>query len=1786
MPSLKRKSETESEALLKKQKSSQSTRSGVSILKDEEPAFPRGGASVLTPLEHKQIQIRAKQDVLFEQSTGKKARTYDSEDEENEDGEHFEKAPGKPKTKRKLTASGKRQQASDTAPETGVKIEGLSYKRLVPGSMVLGQVVQINRYDIALTLPNNLTGYIPITSISDKVTEAVEALAAADDASSGGEGDEHSTHELDLKSIVAVGQYLRAYVSSTNDSTGSGARGRKHVELSINPKQANYGLKRNDLVVNSMVQAVVSSVEDHGVVMSLGLEDTTIRGFMSSKEIGDIRKHADLTEGAVYLCLITGLSSNGNIIKLSANPERIGNVKKSHFLIDAPNVDCFLPGTAVEVLVSEVSTFGLAGKVMGLLDVTADVIHSGAAASGKPLEKKYSVGTKIKGRVLCTFPAYEEKKLGISLLDHIMELTLPTLPSDDQYLSPTTTLPLSSIVEQARVARVVPGFGVFVDLGVKSIRGFVHISHLSDKKVETISDATGPYKVGTIHRARILNYNSVDGLFLASFEQSILDVPFLRLEDIEVGQIVKGKVSKLVVNAAGIGGVLVSVTGSISGLVPEMHLADVHLQHPEKRFREGLSVTARVLSIDLERRLMRLTLKKSLVNSDATVWSSYHKLAVGMQAPGTLINILPTGAVVQFYGNVRGFLPVSHMSESYIKDPKQHFRVGQVVNVNITSIDDAENRMIVSCRDPKSFGILQQKELAELKPGAKVDGTVSEKTADEIIVELNDSGLRAYLLFEHLVDGSAVKCLAAAKKVRVGQGLQNLMVISKNEIKRIIRLTNKPSLIRAHQSGRLPASFEELTVGQEVFGFVKNIIATGIFVQFAGDLTGFLPAKYLEDGVSGSPDFGMRKQQSISARVQSIHYSQNRFSLTQKPVSTNDDAKHSNSAAELQLPDRALSNPIDGTSASVDDFSLGKLTKVKIVSVKETQMNVQLADGIQGRVDVSQVFDSWEDIKDRKHPLKSFNTKQILPARVLGVHDSRNHRFLPITHSNKAPVFELSVKPADQTEAELDTLTLEKVQQDSSWLVFVNNIADDCLWVSLSPNVRGRIRIMDVSDDVSLLADLANNFPIGSALRARVLHVDPAKNWLDLSARSRASSVAMTLKDLSIGMVLPSRVTKVTERYIMVQLSEQLSAPVHLVDMVDDYDAANPTVYQKNQTVRVCVSDIDLPNKKITLSTRPSKVLSSSLPVKDPEVTSVAQLKVNDVVRGFIKNVADNGIFVTLSNNVTGHVRVTDLSDSFIKDWKSNFQVDQLVTGKIVAVDPLLQHIQMSLKQSVLSNDYLPPLTYADVVVGQIVTGKIRKVEDFGVFIVVDNSANVSGLCHRSEIAEERVDNVRGLYEEGDMVKAKVLKVDLEKRRISFGLKASYFAVQDADSDSGDGDGDGDISGGIQFVDDSDNGSEISETRTAQTDLRHVEDVQYNNNVTASRYLGEDIDMKIPNDATSKTEQPTQGLNTGGFDWSGGMTDTNQEGIQSDTDGELSPQKKKKRRKPEPKIDKTGDLDTNGPQSVADFERLLLGQPNSSFLWLSYMAFELQLSEVSKARGIAERAIRTINLGQDTDSELLNVWVAYLNLENTYGTDETIEEIFKRACEYNDPEEMHSRLASIYIQSGKNEKAEALLQVMVKRFSQDPKVWLNHASFLFDTVAAPQRARDLLPRALQSLLKHHHVDLTSKFAQLEFRSANGDAERGRTIFEGLLSTFPKRLDLWNVMLDLEIKAGDKDQVRQLFGRVTSSKLKAKKAKYFFKRWLEYEEKEGDAQSCEKVKARAAEYVRQLGADKS
>lgn len=1480
--------------------------------------------------------------------------------------------------------------------------------------MVLGQVSSISAHDIGLSLPNNLTGYVPLTAVSKRLEEKIENLLNEDEnAEEDDDDDDDDEDSIDLSDYFYLGQYLRAYVVSVgNNAADASSKSRKRIELTVDPRQANFGLLKSDLVDNTAVQASVVSVEDHGLVMDLGIEGADIKGFMSKKEIDPKTDYSTIKEGSVFLCMVTGQNANGNVLKLSANLQSSGSIKKSHYLSTAPTINSFLPGTAAEILLTEVTSSGATGKIMGMLDTTVDLVQSGGNSSPDDLANKYKIGAKVKGRLISTFPASDPYKVGFSLLDHVCKFTSETQGPGSSEDAPA----ISAIVPEAKVIKVDPGLGVYVQIGSTKHVGFVHVSKLADGQVESISAEYGPFRTDSTHEGRVVGYSALDNLYLLSFERSVIDQPFLRIEDVTIGAVVKGKIEKLLIGPSGLDGLIVALADGITGLVPSMHFADTALQFPEKKFREGMTVSARILSVNPEKRQIRLTLKKSLLNSESAIWKDYDSIVAGAQSPGTIVNLKPHGAVVQFYGSVRGFLPVSEMSEAYIKDPSQHFRLGQVVNVHALSVDSSLEKLAVSCKDPSTFTETYKKAFESIHPGLLVTGTVFEKSSDDLLLKLDDYGLVARLNLDHVVDGSPSKQSSTLSKIRVGQKLNELLVLDIQRTRRLIRVSGRASLKKAAKQGLIPASFEDVQEGAEVTGFVRNITMTGVFVEFLGGVIGLVPKRLVGDENLNKPDFGLTKSQVVSATVHSVDPDFRRFILSRNPAEATQAGPKkpaAKSAVKSAPSDDIVTNAIDDSVNSMSDFSFGRVTKCKIVSVKATQINVQLADNIQGRIDVSEVFDSWEDIKDRKQPLRFFRPKQLISARILGVHDARSHKFLPISHrTGKFPVFELSVKPSFLQAADPLPLNLEQVQVGSSWLGFINNIADNCLWVNLSPNVRGRLRLMDASDDLSLLADVEKHFPIGSALRVNVSAVDIEKGRLDLSAKK--GSETLSLDDITVGMILPGRVTKVTERQVIMQLTDTIVGAVDMIDLTDDYSKANPTIYHKNEVLRACVISVDKANKKISLSLRPSKVLSSSLPVQDPEITSMEQVKVNDVVRGFVRKVADNGLFVTLGHGVTAYVRVSDLSDSYLKEWKDSFQVDQLVKGRVTVVDPEQGRLQICLKESVLDPNYKAPVKLHDLKPGQIVTGKIRKVEEFGAFIVVDGSANISGLCHRSEMAENRVDDARTVYDEGDAVKAKILKIDRKQGKISFGLKASYFKDEDendvegSDNDDEDDDSEGISLDGFGGVDvdenDSDDDSDIS--------MGGV-DVEEDSESDSEQSDDESI-TKAPSNRQG-------GLGASGFDWSGNVMDDDEKAASSDSDDEdeSGRKKKKKHRKPEIQVDRTGELDANGPQSVADYERLLLGEPDSSLLWLRYMAFQLELGEVEKAREIAERALRTITIGQD--AEKLNIWVAMLNLENTYGNDDTIDEVFKRACQYNDTQEVYERLISIYIQSGKNE---------------------------------------------------------------------------------------------------------------------------------------------------------------------
>nr|KAJ0185666.1 hypothetical protein LSAT_V11C900465220 [Lactuca sativa] len=79
---------------------------------------------------------------------------------------------------------------------------------------------------------------------------------------------------------------------------------------------------------------------------------------------------------------------------------------------------------------------------------------------------------------------------------------------------------------------------------------------------------------------------------------------------------------------------------------------------------------------------------------------------------------------------------------------------------------------------------------------------------------------------------------------------------------------------------------------------------------------------------------------------------------------------------------------------------------------------------------------------------------------------------------------------------------------------------------------------------------------------------------------------------------------------------------------------------------------------------------------------------------------------------------------------------------------------------------------------------------------------------------------------------------------------------------------------------------------------------------------------------------------------------------------------------------------------------MIRSSPNSSFIWIKYMAFFLSLNEVEKARSMAERALKTINIREKSEKQ--NVWVAYFNLENEYESplEDAVVKIFQRALQF------------------------------------------------------------------------------------------------------------------------------------------------------------------------------------------
>ena len=136
----------------------------------------------------------------------------------------------------------------------------------------------------------------------------------------------------------------------------------------------------------------------------------------------------------------------------------------------------------------------------------------------------------------------------------------------------------------------------------------------------------------------------------------------------------------------------------------------------------------------------------------------------------------------------------------------------------------------------------------------------------------------------------------------------------------------------------------------------------------------------------------------------------------------------------------------------------------------------------------------------------------------------------------------------------------------------------------------------------------------------------------------------LRLDILSVGSQVEGRVSKHIRQCAVIKYAGRVSGALHLTDTADDFSKA--TLPEVGSVIRACVVDIDKGHKRMTLSTRDSRLLTDKAgEIADKEFGCIEDLSLGDTVRGFVKNVTDHGIFVTLGRSIDARIQIKELYD-------------------------------------------------------------------------------------------------------------------------------------------------------------------------------------------------------------------------------------------------------------------------------------------------------------------------------------------------------------------------------------------------------------------------------------------------------------------------------------------------------------------------------------------------------------
>ncbi len=277
----------------------------------------------------------------------------------------------------------------------------------------------------------------------------------------------------------------------------------------------------------------------------------------------------------------------------------------------------------------------------------------------------------------------------------------------------------------------------------------------------------------------------------------------------------------------------------------------------------------------------------------------------------------------------------------------------------------------------------------------------------------------------------------------------------------------------------------------------------------------------------------------------------------------------------------------------------------------------------------------------------------------------------------------------------------------------------------------------------------------GESVAVKAIKYDKEKRHLSLSIKAVQEDPWENIKDqLDVGDVIKVTVSNIEPYGVFVDIGNDIEGFLHISEISWDKNIKNPKEYLNiDDEIDVEVIEIDPDSRRLRVSLKNLK--------PKPFEEFLQKYKTGDVVKGVITTITNFGAFVKI-DGVEGLLHNEDISWNRNEKCKDIYEVGQEVEVKITRIDRENEKISLSVKE-LLEN---PVQVYAKShKVGDIVTGKIRDIKEFGVFVQLDE--NVDALIRKEDLGDLKLDELKV----GDDIESVIDYIDGNRNRIRLSVR-------------------------------------------------------------------------------------------------------------------------------------------------------------------------------------------------------------------------------------------------------------------------------------------------------------------------------------------------------------------------------------------------------------------------------